>query len=378
MAKPQVCQTSEQPRTGIANRNDRHTQPMNTESLTLRSGYSTSRVIKGGWQLAGGHGAFNRTEAIRDMARFLDAGITAFDCADIYTGVEAMIGELITSIRTERGAAEANRIQVHTKLVPDFDKLDTFTAADVEAIVDRSLQRLCVDQLHLVQFFWWDMHRGNPVEVLSSLKNLQQKGKILHLGATNWDIDNLEQFVDAGLDLMSVQIQYSLLDNRPQGRFASWCQQHDIHLFCYGALAGGFFSETWLGVSDPGYEFENRSLIKYRLIIDEFGGWDLFQYLLATLKTVADKHGCTIAVIASRFMLDQPDVAALIIGARTADHLQSTLKIFDVKLDDQDRASINAILDKRSGPEGGVYELESDKNGKHGRIMKYNLNNDRA
>ena len=69
----------------------------------------------------------------------------------------------------------------------------------------------------------------------------------------------------------------SLLDARPEGRYADWCAERNVGLLCYGTIAGGFLTERWLGVADPGYAFENRSLIKYRLIIDDFGGWDLLQ-----------------------------------------------------------------------------------------------------
>jgi len=351
---------------------------MTVERIELRSGYSIPRVIKGGWQLAGGHGTFDRHEAISDMAKFVDAGIDTFDCADIYTGVESMIGEMITSFRTTHGVEAARKIKVHTKLVPDFDRLEVFTPADIEAIVDRSLKRLAVDQLHLVQFYWWDTSRGDPIGVLSSLKTLQDKGKILHLGANNWDTNNIAPFIDAGLDIVSMQVQYSLLDARPEGRFANWCNTHGVNLFCYGTLAGGFLTDAWLGKTDPGYDFENRSLIKYRLIIDEFGGWDLFQQLLTVLKQIADKHSVGLSAIASRAMLDKPDVAAVIIGARTARHLEKTLQVFDVQLDMQDRAEINSLLSQRTGPSGAVYALEGDKTGRHGRIMKYNLNTDGA
>ena len=351
---------------------------MTVERIELRSGYSIPRVIKGGWQLAGGHGTFDRHEAISDMAKFVDAGIDTFDCADIYTGVESMIGEMITSFRTTHGVEAARKIKVHTKLVPDFDRLEVFTPADIEAIVDRSLKRLAVDQLHLVQFYWWDTSRGDPIGVLSSLKTLQDKGKILHLGANNWDTNNIAPFIDAGLDIVSMQVQYSLLDARPEGRFANWCNTHGVNLFCYGTLAGGFLTDAWLGKTDPGYDFENRSLIKYRLIIDEFGGWDLFQQLLTVLKQIADKHSVGLSAIASRAMLDKPDVAAVIIGARTARHLEKTLQVFDVQLDMQDRAEINSVLSQRTGPSGAVYALEGDKTGRHGRIMKYNLNTDGA
>ena len=347
---------------------------MTVETCSLRPGYSISRVIKGGWQLAGGHGAFDRADAVRDMAKFLDAGINTFDCADIYTGVEEMIGEFIANVRSDRGSEAAEVVRLHTKLVPDFDRLESFTPTEVEAIIDRSLKRLQLEQLHLVQFFWWDMARGRPVEVLSSLKTLQEKGKILHLGSTNWDTGNIISFLDAGVDVVSMQVQYSLLDARPEGRFVNWCAGHDIGILCYGTLAGGFLSDAWLGRSDPGFEFENRSLIKYRLIIDEFGGWELFQELLCALEQIAKKYGVTLSAIASRAILDKPQVAGVIIGARTARHLEKILPIFDLQLDNADRAALDNVLSRRTGPDGPVYGLEGDRTGPHGRIMKYNLN----
>ena len=71
----------------------------------LAPGYVVPRLIKGGWQLAGGHGTVDRTEAIADMMAFAESGITAFDCADIYTGVEELIGEFLCSWRERYGAA---------------------------------------------------------------------------------------------------------------------------------------------------------------------------------------------------------------------------------------------------------------------------------
>ncbi len=348
---------------------------MTVERLSLRNGYSISRVIKGGWQLAGGHGEFDRRIAVRDMVRFVDAGITTFDCADIYTGVEEMIGEFIEALGVERGRSSiAQSVQVHTKLVPDYSRLEVFTPADVEVIIDRSLQRLKLDALHMVQFYWWDRMRGDPVGVLSSLKNLQDKGKIHHLATTNWDTDMIAAFLDAGIDLVATQVQYSLLDSRPQGRYSDWCRERNISMLCYGTIAGGFLTEHWLGAADPGYQFQNRSLIKYRLIIDEFGGWDLFQSLLGVLSTIARKHGVTIAAVASRAILDRPNVGAVIIGARTARHLDQTLPIFDLRLDAEDVAALEAVLRESVGPSGPIFALEADKTGRHGRIMKYNLN----
>ncbi|MCT8997426.1 aldo/keto reductase [Chelativorans intermedius] len=347
---------------------------MSVEIVHLRPDHPISRVIKGCWQLAGDHGAVDRAAAIADMEAFLDAGITTFDCADIYTGVEEMIGHFIADIRSRRGVDVADRVTVHTKLVPDLALLDTISGDQIEAMVDRSLRRLNLDQVHLVQFFWWDTRLGNPIRAMEQLARIKEKGKIRHIGVTNWDVPETERLMQAGADLVSTQVQYSILDRRPARTLAPWALRNELQLLCYGTLAGGFLTERWLGKPDPGFVFENRSLVKYRLIIDEFGPWDLFQELLGVLKATGDRHGVSLSSVATRWVLDQPQVAAAIVGARYARHLPKTLEVFGLKLDSEDRARINAVLSRAKGPTGPVYGLESDREGRHGRIMKYNLN----
>lgn len=347
---------------------------MKVETAELRPGYAISRVIKGGWQLAGDHGAVDRAEAVRDMEAFLDAGITTFDCADIYVGVEEMIGDFIADVRRRRGQETANRVQVHTKLVPDLGLLENIRPEDVEAIVDRSLRRLQIECLHLVQFFWWDLSLGNPQVGLEVLQRCQEKGKIRHLGVTNWDVAETQPFLVAGYKLVSTQVQYSLLDRRPENGLTDWAAANDLQLLCYGTLAGGFLTERWLDQPDPGFAFENRSLVKYRLIIDEFGPWQTLQNLLHVLKAVGNKHGVSLSSVATRWVLDRPQVAAAIVGARYARHLPKTLEVFGFQLDADDRAAIQAVLDTAPGPAGSVFALERDRTGRHGRIMKYNLN----
>jgi len=344
------------------------------KTAQLSDSHRISRVIKGGWQLAGDHGSVDRASAVADMEAFLDAGITTFDCADIYKGVEEMIGDFIADLRRRRGQSVADQVCVHTKLVPDLTRLHALRPDEVEGIIDRSLQRLQVERLDLVQFYWWDMELGNAVEALGILKDLKTKGKIGTLGTTNWDIADMDPFIKDGFDIVSAQVQYSVLDRRPAGALTDWSVKNGVQFLCYGTLAGGFLTESWLGRPDPGFIFENRSLVKYRLIIDEFGPWARFQDLLFTLKTIGDRHGVSLAAIASRFVLDQPQVAAAIVGARYARHLPKTLEIFSVKLDDQDRQDLNLILQQSDGPNGEVFALERDRNGRHGKIMKYNLN----
>ena len=347
---------------------------MNVEKISLRENHSISRIIKGGWQLAGDHGDVQRRKAIQDMEIFLEAGISTFDCADIYVGVEEMLGEFISSVRQNYGSSKAEEICIHTKLVPDLTRLQVIQPHEIEAIVDRSLKRLGIDQLHLVQFFWWDLKLGRPVEALQVLKMLQEKGKIKNLGVTNWEWFDIQPFVDSGMDIISAQVQYSVLDQRPKLEMVPWAKEKNVSLLCYGTLAGGFISEAWLGKEDPGFQFSNRSLVKYRLIIDEFGTWAQFQDLLRTLKEIGDSHQVTLSSVAIRFILDQPQVGAAIVGARYAKYLDHTLEVFSFSLTSDEYQRIQAKVNASNGPSGPVYGLERDRTSRHGRIMKYNLN----
>ena len=339
-------------------------------TLALAPGYTISRLIKGGWHLAGGHGSVDRQQALRDMAAFVKAGITTFDCADIYTGVEELIGEF-----RKQYPALARQVQIHTKFVPDLDRLATLQPAEVEAIIDRSLRRLGVETLDLVQFHWWDYALPRHVEIALELERLRRHGKIRHIGLTNFDLPHLRQIVEGGVPVVSHQVQYSLLDERPRGAMAEYCAAQSIGLLCYGTVAGGFLSNAWLGREAP-VELGNRSLTKYRLIIDEFGGWDMFQQLLELLQRVALRHGADIASVATRLVLDRPGVAAAIVGATNTAHLAQHQKIAALNLLDDEVRDIAALCAGRRGPSGEVYALERDREGPHGRIMKYTLNRD--
>lgn len=339
------------------------------DRVTLAPGYSISRVIKGGWQLAGGHGPIDEGAALADMARFVDAGITTFDCADIYTGVEELIGRFLRS----RGSADTP-VQVHTKLVHDRSHLPTLTAPDTARAIERSLARLGVERLDLVQFHWWDYDVPGCLDVVVELGRLAEQGKIRLVGLTNFDTAHVAALAATGVPIASHQVQYSLLDRRPEASMVSLCQAQDIALLCYGSLAGGFLSERWLGATEPPFPHENRSLTKYHLIIEEFGGWLLFQALLAALAPIARRHGVGLGSVAIRWVLDRPGVTAAIVGATSARHLDATLQAMAVRLDDEDRRAIHQVTALARGPAGDVYALEREKGGRHAGIMKYELN----
>ena len=349
------------------------TTPPTVPTRRIARAYEVPRIIKGGWQLAGGHGSIERAAAIADMMAFAEAGITAFDCADIYTGVESLIGEFLRTWRTHHGAA-APAIRVHTKCVPDRNALPTLTRADIEALVDRSLARLGVEQLDLVQLHWWDYDVPGWLDAAGWLNDLGHTGKVGRLGLTNFDTAHVQTMLDAGLPVATHQVQCSLLDRRALGAMAALCRTHDVAILSYGALAGGFFHERWLDAPEPVAPFENRSLVKYKLIIDEFGGWAAFQSLLRLLHDIAQGQESTIGAVAIRAVLDEPAVTSVIVGARSAAHLAATVQALTVTIRADETEAIQALLAAAPGPAGDVYTLERDAAGPHAGIMRYNLN----
>ena len=203
--------------------------------------------------------------------------------------------------------------------------------------------------LDLLQFHWWDYRDARYLDALRHLADLRDEGKIRHLALTNFDTERLAIIAGHGIPIVSNQVQYSLVDRRPEARMAAFCGEHGVTLLTYGTLLGGLLSEKYLGRPEPGRgELTTASLQKYKQMIDAWGGWALFQELLAALKRIADKHGVGIANVGARYVLDRPAVAGVIVGARLglAEHIADNTRTFGLALDAADLAAIEPVLAK--------------------------------
>ncbi|MBN3881303.1 MULTISPECIES: aldo/keto reductase [unclassified Nostoc] len=314
------------------------------------------RILNGMWQVSGGHGQINPQAAIETMFKYLDAGFTTWDLADHYGPAEDFIGEFRCQLIDTRGKDALSQVQAFTKWVPRPGKM---TKKLVEENIDISLRRMNVQSLDLMQFHWWEYQDKNYLDALKYLAELQTDGKIKHLGLTNFDTENLKIITEAGIKIVSNQVQFSLVDRRPEVNMVEFCQQHDIKLFTYGTLCGGLLSENYLGKPEPkGFDLSTASLKKYKNMIDAWGGWQLFQELLAILKEIANKHRVSISNVAVRYILDRPTVGGVIVGARlsVSEHIEDNAKVFSFSLDEDDRDRINAV----SRQSRDLYQLIGD------------------
>ena len=304
------------------------------------------RILNGMWQVSGAHGPIDPARAVEEMFAYHDAGFTTWDLADHYGPAEDFIGRFRREFAARRGAQRLSEIQAFTKWVPRPGRM---TRRVVEEAVGISLSRMGVERLDLMQFHWWDYDDPSYLDALRHLVDLQHEGKIRHLALTNFDTEHLRIIAEQGIGIVSNQVQYSLVDRRPEIRMASFCRDHGVTLLAYGSLLGGLLSEKYLGRDEPQRaELDTASLHKYKNMIDAWGGWALFQELLAQLKEIADRHRVSIANVGIRYVLDRPAVAGAIVGARLglAQHLDDNLRAFGLELDDDDLAGIEAVLAK--------------------------------
>jgi len=304
------------------------------------------RILNGMWQVSGAHGAIDPARAVEEMFAYHDAGFTTWDLADHYGPAEDFIGAFRRQFATRYGAKRLSEIQAFTKWVPYPGRM---TRQVVEQAVGVSLSRMGVDCLDLLQFHWWDYGDQSYLDALKHLADLQSEGKIHHLALTNFDTERLRVITDHGIRIVSNQVQYSLVDRRPEARMAAFCRDHAVTLLAYGALLGGLLSEKYLGRPEATRpELNTASLQKYKNMIDAWGGWSLFQELLGVLKSIADKYRVSIANVGARYVLDRPAVAGVIIGARlgVAQHITDNAQVFGFALDADDLTAIETVLAK--------------------------------
>lgn len=319
---------------------------MNIERTELAPGLEIPRLVTGLWQVADlerDGTSLDPVAASAAMAAYATDGFDAFDMADHYGSAEVITGHLLR--RPEGRAARA-----FTKWCPEPGPM---SAETVRAGVGRALERLQTGRIDLMQLHWWSYAHPGYIDAMSELARLREQGLIGHLGLTNFDSAHLHLLRAHGLPVASNQVCLSLLDRRATGAMTQVCQRHGVKLLAYGALGGGFLSERWLGAPAPD-AVADWSKMKYRRFIDAIGGWGALQGVLQAASRIAVRHGVSIANVATRWVLEQPAVAAVIVGARlgASEHRADNARVFSFALADADHAQLDGAFAATVAPPG--------------------------
>lgn len=304
----------------------------------LAPGLEISRVVTGLWQVADmerGGTLLDPVRAAAAMADYAEAGFDTFDMADHYGSAEVITGELLNGPRG-RG------VRAFTKWCPPPGPM---APEVVRAGVQRSLERMRTNRIDLMQFHWWTFEHPGWLDAMLELAKLKDEGLVGAIGLTNFDTAHLRVLLAEGVPVASNQVCISLLDRRATEAMSTLCLERGVRLLAYGTLGGGFLSERWLGADEPA-EVGDWSKMKYRRFIDAVGGWAALQGVLRAAADIGKKHQVSIANVATRWVLEQPAVAAVIVGARLGEreHRADNLKLFGFALDTDDRAQLDAAF----------------------------------
>jgi aryl-alcohol dehydrogenase-like predicted oxidoreductase/enamine deaminase RidA (YjgF/YER057c/UK114 family) len=312
------------------------------ERILLASGLEISRVVTGLWQVADmerGGTLLNSELAAEQLAAYAQAGFDSFDMADHYGSAEVITGTL----KSSEQAKALPTLKAFTKWCPPPGPM---SAAIVREGVQRSLDRMQTDCIDLLQFHWWAFDHAAYIDAMLELAKLRQEGLIAHIGLANFDTAHLRVLLAEGIPIASNQVCISLLDRRASDEMSVLCLERGVKLMAYGVLGGGFLSDRWVSAAEP-KEIADWSKMKYRRFIDAIGGWGALQGVLQAAQKIGHKHGVSVSNVATRWVLDLPAVAAVIVGARLgeSEHRADNLKLFSFALDEQDRTLLNKTFE---------------------------------
>ena len=298
-----------------------------------RGPLEVSELSFGTWlTVAGGIG---REQAIRCIHASVDHGITLFDTANQYGAGEAerVLGEGLK-------AYPRDRYLIATKLFfPVGDEPEHgLSAAQIEKQLNRSLERLGVDEIDLYQCHRYD--KETPLEeTLTALNRAVETGKVRAIGFSEWTAEQIDAAAaiagESGLTAFSSsQPQYSMLWRRPENAVFEACARHEIGNLAFSPLAHGVLTGKYVPGQPPppGSRAANDEMNLFMETAGRHYRSDFLLKAVEELKPIAAELGLTMAQMALAWVLRRPEVSSAIIGASRPEQIADNVKAAGVKL----------------------------------------------
>lgn len=284
------------------------------------------------------------------LDRFLDAGGTLVDTADVYGGgqSEEIIGHWFAS----RPADVTERVVLATKgrfaMGNDPNSLGLSTRHLTRAL-DASLSRLGLENVDLYQVHAFDP--WTPLEeTLRTLDGFIRAGKINYYGLSNftgWQLTKIVQLANAlGLAApVTLQPQYSLIVREIEWEIVPAVQDAEMGMLPWSPLGGGWLSGK--------YQRDERPSGSTRLGEDPERGMEAWERrgtertwnIIDAVQKVAEDRGVSMAEVALAWVTDRPAVTSTILGARTTEQLDTNLRAADLHLTDDETAALDQASD---------------------------------
>lgn len=271
------------------------------------------------------------------VARALDAGVNFFDTADVYSYGRSE--EVLAQALKASGIAR-DKIIIATKVRSAMSEQATTGTGDVNnvglsrqhifAAIEDSLRRLKTDYIDLYQVHGWD-HLTPIEETLRALDDLVRQGKVRYIGCSNWSARHLMKALGLSrandwASFVSLQAYYSLVGRDLEHELLPLCREEDIGVLPWSPLSGGFLSGKYRR-DDPHPEGARRANFDFPPI-DVEHGFDAVE----ALARIAQDRGATVAQVALAWLLAQPGVTSIIIGANKMSQLEDNLKAAELEL----------------------------------------------
>jgi aryl-alcohol dehydrogenase-like predicted oxidoreductase len=290
---------------------------------------------EGFWKVVGTQG---QTEADRLVGRSLDAGINFFDTANVYSfgASEQLLGKALGAKRSSVVLAT----KVRGRMGPGVNETG-LSRGHIMDSVHASLKRLGTDYIDLYQIHGYDA--VTPLdETLRALDDLVRQGKVRYLGASNlaaWQLMKALGISEhKGLARFeSLQAYYTLAGRDLERELVPLMKDQQLGLMVWSPLAGGFLSGKYRRDSQ-GPQGSRRVDFDFPPINKE-RAYDVID----VMDGVAKEHGVSVARVALAWLLHQPHVTTLIIGAKTEQQLEDNLAATTLKLTPEQLAKLDAV-----------------------------------
>ncbi|HEY0215571.1 MAG TPA: aldo/keto reductase family protein, partial [Cellulomonas sp.] len=297
-----------------------------------RSGLKISEITYGNWLTHGSQVENDAATACVHAA--LDAGITTFDTADVYanTKAETVLGE---ALQGQRRASLEVFTKVYWPTGPKGPNDSGLSRKHILESIDGSLQRLRMEYVDLYQAHRYD-HATPLEETMQAFADVVRSGKALYIGVSEWTADQIRAgqalATELGFALVSNQPQYSALWRVIEEEVVPASAELGLSQIVWSPVAQGVLTGKYL----PGQPLPAGSRAT-----DEKGGArtvrsfldspDLLQRV-QDLRPVADELGLSLAQLAVAWVLQNPNVAAAIIGASRPEQVQENVKASGVTI----------------------------------------------
>jgi aryl-alcohol dehydrogenase-like predicted oxidoreductase len=304
-----------------------------------RTGLEVSPIAFGTWQLGGEWGGFDEEEGVAAIRHARELGVTIFDTAQGYGfgASERLLGRALRDDLDNRRDEIAIATKGGLRMTDDGLVRDS-SASWLRSGVEDSLRALGVEHIDIYQVHWPDP-KVPFAETADALQALVEEGKIRHVGVSNFDAAQMEEFGRAR-PVETLQPPYHLFRREIEAEVLPYAEEHDIGVLVYGPLAHGLLT----GALDAETEFPDGD---WRGGAPFFKGEEYRRNLAATRELerfAGERFGVSVSRLAIAWTLANPAVDVAIVGARHPRHIGDSVAAAELHLSESDLAEIERIM----------------------------------